>query len=117
MKVAELLYEDEETIDIKSIADEHGFSISSEKLFLAGKKREVTVLSGEQTIDGVDISMRYLINPETSAWSFQACPAGQDNFIEMHTGEDTSTLVKHLKKKKKLTPHQVAEYMVKESAE
>jgi hypothetical protein len=109
MKLNELLREDEEDhVDPAVIADEQGFAKSHEKINVSGKRKTVTTLTKIDTVGGIEVEMEYIINPETGAWVFKAGIPGHAK-VEFKTGEDSSSLVRHLKKKKKITAHQAVE--------
>lgn len=105
--------DDEDTEDVGSVAEQEGFQKSSDNIFAFGKTRKVTTLTRDEMLGGLDLTLQYVINPETGAWSFRACLAGQsaEDMVEFSTGEDPTSLIKHLKRKKKITAHQAAEYL------
>jgi hypothetical protein len=104
---------DEEPEDVGSVADAEGFEKSKDERYLDGKSRPVTLLTKDEELDGIDVTLQYVINPKTGSWSFRACVAGQseEDMVEFDTGEDPSSLMKHLKKKKKISAHQAVEYL------
>lgn len=105
--------DDEDAEDVGSVAEQEGFQKSSDNIFAFGKTRKVTTLTRDEMLGGLDLTLQYIINPETGAWSFRACLAGQsaEDMVEFSTGEDPTSLIKHLKRKKKITAHQAAEYL------
>ena len=105
--------EEESGEDVGSVAEEEGFEKGTKEAYMAGKTRKVTTLTKNEELGGLDITLQYIINPQTGAWSLRACLAGQseEDMVEFHTGEDPSSLIKSLKKKKKITPHQAVEYL------
>lgn len=97
--------------DIEKIASEQGFTIFTKKVTISSKRKDVTLLTKDETVDGTPIVLHYEINPETSAWVFRASRSDQDDFVDFHDGEDFSSLIHHLKRKKKLTSSQIADYL------
>lgn len=109
MKLNELLREDEESgDDVGSVADEQGFAKSREKITVSGKRKIITTLTKMDTIGGIEVEFEYVVNPDTGSWLFKAGIPGKAK-VEFKTGEDSSSLIKHLKKKKKITAHQAVE--------
>lgn len=96
---------------VGEVAEEQGFEKSQKDMFAFGKTRKVTLLTKNEDCGGLELTLQYVINPATGAWSFRACLAGQseEDMVEFTTGEDPSSLVKHLEKKKKITAHQAVE--------
>lgn len=108
MKITELLQEQSE--DVVDVAEKHGFSERREKIKIGDSTVKVMVLVGNLQMGDTSLFGKYVINPETGSWSFLVgYPLGA--MVELHTGEDTSTLIKHLKRKKKVTQHQVDAYI------
>lgn len=105
--------DDEPQEGVGEVAEQNGFVKSQKKMYAFGKTRQVTLLTKNEELGGLELTYQYIINPETGAWSFRACIAGQseEDMVEFRTGEDSSSLVKHLKKEKKLTAHQAVEYL------
>ena len=99
--------------DVGSVSQAQGFKKSSKEMYAFGKTRKVTLLTKNEDLGGLKLTLQYVINPETGAWSLRACLAGQSeaDMVEFDTGEDPTSLVKSLKKKRKITPHQAVEYL------
>jgi hypothetical protein len=97
--------------DVGSVSQAEGFKKSKKDMFAFGSTRPVTLLTKDEKIGGMDITLQYVINPKTGAWSLRACLQGQkpEDMVEFETGEDPSSLIKNLKKKKKITPHQLVD--------
>lgn len=112
--------------DVGSVSQEQGFAKSKKEMFAFGKTRPVTLLTKDEQLGGLEITLQYVINPATGAWKLRACLAGQseEDMVEFDSGEDPSSLIKSLKKKNKITPHQAvdrlnppADKVVKESVD
>lgn len=101
------------TEDVGSVSKAQGFEKSKSEMYAFGKTRPVTLLTKDETLGGLNLTLQYVINPSTGAWKFRACLAGQseEDMVEFDTGEDPSSLIKSLKKKTKITPHQAVEYL------
>jgi hypothetical protein len=101
------------TKDVGSVAKEEGFKKGTDMMFAFGKTRKVTTLTKDETLDGLKLTLQYVINPETGSWSFRACLKGQteEDMVEFATGEDPSSLIAHLEKKKKITATAAVEYL------
>lgn len=99
--------------DVGSVSQTQGFKKSSSEMYAFGKTRKVTLLTKNDNLGGIKLTLQYVINPETGAWSFKACLAGQTeaDMVEFDSGEDPSSLVKSLQKKRKITPHQAVEFL------
>jgi hypothetical protein len=99
--------------NVGDVAKELGWAKTQDTLNAFGKTRKVTLLTKDGSVGGIDVTQQYVINPETGAWKFQACCAGgtEVDMVEFATGEDPSSLVTHLRKAKKITPHQAVEYL------
>lgn len=105
--------DEDEELDVGAVADEEGFEKSQRDLYAFGKTRKVTLLTKNEPLGGLELTLQYVINPSTGAWMLQACLAGQsqEDMVEFAKGEDPQSLAKHLKKKKKITPHQAVQYL------
>lgn len=105
--------EPKEGEDVGSVADEEGFKKSKKEMYAFGKTRPVTLLTKNESLGGLKLTLQYVINPQTGAWSLRACLAGQgeSDMVEFTTGEDPSSLINSLRKKKKITPHQAVEFL------
>jgi len=97
--------------DVGSVSKAEGFVKSKKEMFAFGATRPVTLLTKNEKIGGMDITLQYVINPKTGAWSLRAALQGQsaEDMVEFETGEDPTSLIKNLKKKKKITPHQLVD--------
>ena len=105
--------EEEDEEDVGSVSKQQGFKKSQRDLYAFGKTRHVTLLTKDEELGGLTLTLQYVINPATGAWLLQACLAGQsqEDMVEFDSGEDPSSLIKSLKKKKKITAHQAVEYL------
>lgn len=110
---AEESSEPKEGEDVGSVADEEGFKKSKKEMYAFGKTRPVTLLTKNESLGGLKLTLQYVINPQTGAWSLRACLAGQgeSDMVEFTTGEDPTSLINSLRKKKKITPHQAVEFL------
>jgi hypothetical protein len=106
------LTQDDDT-DVGSVAQKQGYVKSKKQMFAFGATRPVTLLTKNEKLGGLNLTLQYVINPKTGAWSLRACLQGQSNedMVEFTTGEDPSSLVQNLKKKTKITPHQAVEFL------
>jgi len=97
--------------DVGSVADLQGFEKSKKEMYAFGATRPVTLLTKQEREGGMDVTFQYVINPKTGGWKLQAKLANQNDsdYVEFTTGEDPSSLIKSLKKKKKVTPHQLVD--------
>lgn len=100
---------EEEEEDIGELADELGYVKDKKEMFLFGKNRTVTLLSKTESVEETDIFTQYQVNPTTGAWIFKA-GKDEDDLMELKSGEDPSSLLKHLKDETKISAHQVEEY-------
>jgi hypothetical protein len=105
MKVKEL-FDD----TLKSVADNEDYEITNSSKLISGKRYPVILFTKIDTFFSEELEIQYLVNPGTGAWSFSAGFPSEKERIEFHTGEDDTSLIKHMKKKKKLTANQVDEY-------
>lgn len=105
--------DEEEEEDVGTVAEREGYQKSKKDMYAFGKTRPVTILTKNETLGGLKLTIQYVINPSTGAWVLQACLAGQsqEDMVEFGTGEDPSSLVKSLKKKRKITAHQAVQYL------
>lgn len=114
MKVAELFEDEELAKEEKSVEDhalEQDFEKKSKRMEFSGSRIMVDVYSKVETYGGVNVALQYLVNRKTDAWTFSIAQEDGEDFTEIKTGEDSTSMIKHLKKKKKVTPHQIAEYL------
>lgn len=91
------------------------FKKSNGTITADGKRVKVVFLTKQEYFDSHDatVEFTYIINPATHAWSFRAgLPGGED--VEFANGEDESTLLKHLKRKTKIKPSAIDEYLTEE---
>jgi len=97
--------------DVGSVSKAEGFVKSKTEMFADGATRPVTLLTKNERVGGMEITFQYVINPKTGSWRLRACLKGQSNedMVEFSTGEDPTSLIKSLKKKKKVTPHQLVD--------
>jgi hypothetical protein len=104
---------EEDDEDVGTVVDREGYEKSKRDMYAFGKTRPVTILTKNETLGGLKLTIQYVINPSTGAWVLQACLAGQsqEDMVEFGTGEDSSSLVKSLKKKRKITAHQAVQYL------
>lgn len=105
--------EDIDDEDVGVVAKKQGFEKSKRKMYAFGKTRMTTLLTKDEMIKLINVTLQYVINPKTGAWILRACLAGQteEDMVEFATGEDPSSLIKHLKKPTKITYHQAVEYL------
>ena len=103
----------DEEEDVGTVSKKHGFAVSSETVDAFGKTRKVTLLTKDEDLGGLNLTLQYVFNPKTGAWKFRACLVGQttEDMVDFTTGEDPSSLIKHLRKKNKITAHAAAEYL------
>jgi hypothetical protein len=101
--------DEEEEERASDVADDQGFEKGHEAKMVDGKSQKLTTLLKDETLGGLELQLKYVINPKTGAWSFRIALQGQDKFVEITTGEDPLSLIKHLKKKHKVTAHQAVE--------
>lgn len=97
--------------DVGSVAEAEGYVKSKKEMFAFGKTRPVTLLTKNESLGGLDLTYQYVINPKTGAWKLMACLEGQsdEDMVEFDAGEDPSSLIANLKKKRKITPHQAVD--------
>ena len=95
--------------DIGSVSVRQGYDKEKTEMFMFGATRPVTILSKTEDIDNKSIETQYIINPKTGAWVYKVGLSKED-MIEIKNGEDPSSLLHHLKRKTKISPHQVSEY-------
>ena len=112
MKLSEL-YESSDTkadsISIYDYAEHMGYSKASGTKKINGERFKVILLKKEADFGDLTLEFEYIINPETEAWTFEVSKPNEDGF-EFGSGEDDSTLIKHLKKKQKLTDNNLQKY-------
>jgi hypothetical protein len=107
MKVYELFEQaDESFLDI---AKHLGYKKINSSKMAGGKSYDVVFLTDAKTIGPYSLNFQYEINPETNAWTFSVS-SDADNTVELDSGEDEESLVKHLKKKRKLSQHNLEKY-------
>ena len=112
MKVRELfLLESDLTVNLLAI--EEGYKRIATTKVSAGKEREVIIFTKAQKVnDDLTLDYEYVVNPETKAWSFQVAtekiPAKQ-----FDSGEDETSLMKHMKKKHKMSMHNIEKWFMK----
>jgi hypothetical protein len=104
---------EEDDEDVGTVVEREGYEKSKRDMYAFGKTRPVTILTKNETLGGLKLTIQYVINPSTGAWVLQACLAGQsqEDMVEFGTGEDSISLVKSLKKKRKITAHQAVQYL------
>lgn len=94
--------------DWRKSAKKMGYASKLEVRKLSGKSRDVIVLSKVKEVFETQITFEYIVNPETSAWSFIV--KNDKNEMEISSGEDSTSLSKHLEKKSKLSKHNFEKY-------
>lgn len=111
MRVSELLQEKEQSA-VERIAAAHDFAKSHGKITVDSKRVPVTWFTASEDFgDLATVEYTYTVNEKTSAWSFSVgIPGGKD--VEFATGEDEESLVKHMKRKKKIKPSAIEEYLL-----
>jgi hypothetical protein len=113
MKVRELfLLESDLTVNF--LAKEEGYKRLATTKVSAGKEHEVVLFTKAQKVnDDLTLDYEYVVNPGTKAWSFQVAtediPAKQ--FAD---GEDESSMIKHMRKKHKMTMRSIEKWFIKE---
>lgn len=107
MKIRELV---ESVSDWAKTAKKMGYTSKLEVRKLSGKSRDVIVLTKVKEVFDVEITFEYIVNPETSAWSFIV--KNEKNEMEISSGEDDTSLTKHLEKKSKLSKHNFEKYFM-----
>lgn len=95
--------------DIGSVSVRQGYEKEKTEMHMFGATRPVTILSKTEEIDDKSIETQYIINPKTGAWVYKVGLSTED-MIEIKNGEDPSSLLHHLKRKTKISAHQVSEY-------
>ena len=105
MKLQDLF---ESSDDWRKSAKKMGYASKLEVRKLSGKSRDVIVLSKIKEVFDNQITYEYVVNPETQAWSFIV--KNDKNEMEIASGEDESSLSKHLEKKSKLSKHNFEKY-------
>jgi hypothetical protein len=93
---------------IGPVVQKLGFKKTQTRMFAFGAMRQVTVLSKNEKIGNLNITLQYVINPATGAWTLSASLAGQpiEKMIQFENGEDPESLLQNLKKKTKITPRE-----------
>lgn len=112
MKVRELFLLEYE-ISVNLLAKHEGYKRLATTMVSAGKERAVVIFTKAQEVnDDLTLDYEYIINPETKAWSFQVAtekiPAKQ-----FDSGEDEMSLMKHMKKKHKMSMHNIEKWFIK----
>lgn len=107
MLLRELYEEDENPGDV---AEAEGFEKSTDRTLVSGSYKRITYLTKEEKLGGLNVELQYVINPETGSWIFKAGLAENKSRTEFASGEDVSSLIKHLKKKKKISTQQAVDY-------
>lgn len=101
--------------DIGSVSVRQGYDKEKTEMFMFGANRPVTILSKEEEdVDDKTLQTKYIINPKTGAWVYKV-GLSSDDMIEIKNGEDPSSLLKHLKRKTKISSRQVSEYFSEET--
>lgn len=111
MKLSELFESTDEVIDVEQLAKAADFKCKSSSKTISGKKYAVFELTKDVILGELAVQFLYVVNKETQGWVFSAGLQDKKERIEFSDGEDLTSLKKHLKKKKKLTPHQIKEYL------
>jgi hypothetical protein len=99
--------------DVGSIAKSEGYNISQKDMYAFGKNRKVTLLTKNEKLGSLELTYQYVINPITGAWSFRISLKNQSmgDMVEFSSGESPESLMKHLKRKNKVTVNQVVNYL------
>lgn len=114
MKLHEL-HEAKNDDSLLDTIEKQEFKKSNGTITADGKRVKVVFLTKQEYFDSHDatVEFTYIINPTTHAWSFRAgLPGGED--VEFANGEDESTLLKHLKRKTKIKPSAIDDYLTEE---
>jgi hypothetical protein len=112
MKVYEL-FENFDAEDVYDYAVKQGYRKQTGTKTVDGKKFPVIVLKKNADFEEFVLQFKYIINPETQAWTF-VVSRGDEDGIEMASGEDAETLITHLKKKKKVSAHNLQKYFTQD---
>lgn len=112
MKLQEIFdpTEEADSEDVGSVSAKLGFKVKKEFLNSFGEERPVTLLKKNDLVGDVQIIVRYVINPKTGAWKFQAA-LPEHQFVDFEDGEDSNSLIDDLKKERKLTPDQIINFL------
>ena len=103
MKIQELFESEKSLSSVDLAASEHNFKKSIK--YTDGKddkgRIKVIVFSKNVEVEDYNVAFKYTVNSETSSWNFSAIYNGQT--IKEDTGEDLSSLIKHMSKKNKIS--------------
>ena len=101
--------------NVGDVANELEYVKTKKRMYAFGQQRDVTILTKNEIQAGYKLTLQYIINPKTGGWSLRACYAGQSesDMAEVATGEDPTSLIKSLRKKRKITPSAIEEYLNK----
>jgi hypothetical protein len=113
MKISELFEgEDEDKNEtLSSVVKDAEFSVDIGSAKKNGKRYRTVEYSKEVFIDPYDLVLRYTANPETESWSYAIHNASNGRVVDMGSGEDYSSLMKSIKKKKKILPSWIEKYL------
>lgn len=111
MKIKELFEEAKKEESLHSIIKSAEFSTDSSFEKKNGKRYKVIEYSKEINIEPYNIVLKYTVNPETESWNYVVINADNGKTVDMSSGEDESSLIKSIKKKKKILPSWIEKYL------
>jgi hypothetical protein len=112
VKIKDLFEDSEKKEDsLHSVIKDEEFSTDSSFEKKNGKRYKVVEYSKELTIEPYNIVLKYKVNPETESWNYVVINADNGKAVDMTSGEDTSSLIKSIKKKKKILPSWIEKYL------
>lgn len=114
MKISELFEADKKEDKhetLASVAKDADFSANRSSIKKNGKNYKTVEYSKEVFIDPYDLVLRYTVNQETESWSYAVHNAGNGRTIDLDSGEDHTSLIKSMEKKKKILPSWIEQYL------
>lgn len=109
MKLAQLFEASDDSLS--DVIKDQKFKTAKGRLEKLGRRLNVTYYMKSQDFeDGRTVNFTYIVNNDSSSWSFRAgLPGGTD--IEFDSGEDESSLTRHMKRKNKIKPEAIDKYL------
>jgi hypothetical protein len=110
------LFEDEEQPakedkSLRATIKHAGFSTDTSFERRNGKKYKVKEYSKEVTIEPYNLVLKYTVNPDTESWNYVIVNSDTGKTIDVAGGEDETSMIKSIKKKKKILPSWIEEYL------